>query len=168
MFRQSNPDQVRTTGRLSRLLLCVWLTVWLLHIPVPVIHQHDGERPSLHESRQLSLHLERFHGSDSHREWFPWHIHWVQTSDLADGDCPDGESDDQHDANASIVVQGQLALSIANSLANSSAFNCGSTPAHCSSSVTEMRCVAMFLRRQFLQTYSAALPMRALLGRALC
>jgi hypothetical protein len=152
--------------------------LWFAHFPLPILHEHGGQLEGAVWSSELAGHLARFHGLDGTREWFPWHVHWVQRSAFPTSDFPashfpashfpDGEHHGGPPADDDAVVQNpvvfqlttQLVLRVVGHFDLASNTPCATLPAS--------RDETTFSPRQFHEFRSSAPPLRALFSIARC
>lgn len=168
MARRRIVGQFPAASRLLRIVHLLWISFLLLHAPLPVFHEHGGDIDGMEANESLLRHVLRFHSHDADHKWFAWHVHWVQASDMQDGECPDGESEHGSQTEMDVVVVGPFASPVLPSLDDQSVRRYEVPVSLWLGSRTESVFRCEFLPRHFLQTYPSTLPVRALLSVALC
>jgi hypothetical protein len=174
---------IRRTLRKDRLLTARWLrlaiVVSLWHAPIPWLHIHEMEGPSVDRLSLLAQHIAEFHGQDSGQPVAPldWHMHVILPWDLIHhAPCRDqkqhqnGADDDYAGLSAGgfALVSG---ATVGQPLAR--AFQAGQwqLPLGLESRSSGMASAALCpgqLGRQFFATYGSAVPMRDLTGLLTC
>ena len=150
-----------------RLLFVVWMASWFVHVPLPVIHQHDGHVSGAAWSAKLGGHLAKFHTSGEEGTWIAWHVHWVQRSELADCEPPTEDHLAGPPADDDVLITGQSSLAVVASIALRSAEREWSAVLPLSELVSPHR-PNEFRHPQFHSFGSSAPPLRALYCVARC
>jgi hypothetical protein len=149
----------------GRGVLCLWMGLWLVQVPLPVAHEHDGHVGGAAWSPGLWEHLVRFHGRDGDRGRLSWHVHWVVSPDFG-ANCPDDQSDEPRGED--IIVQGPAVCSASLIMAEPGVGLNDLLDFGLRDTATLRRLAGGKERRQFLDVHSSALPVRALLCVARC
>lgn len=177
------PFQTRRLGRpltcSARLALRGLLVVSLWHAPIPWVHFHDLEGPSVEQLDPLSLHVAEFHARDlgGGRKALDWHAHLVLPWRLDQHHSDPGDEDQAPRPDDDCIVLTAAAANLQSLLSlgrplPAQLAGWGDLPGVCAFDLTEGVASATTpgsdRRRHFFETYGRPAAVRDLTGVRLC
>ena len=159
-------ESLTQVARVVVLTVLALLSVW--RAPLPWIHQHVGLSGVTVEQAGLIEHLGCSHVENLESDWFGWHFHWVLPGHTTDEDCPrSGNHGSQSTVMDEFGVQSSHVDLLSRMAAHATSFQCLGTDEFVSK-LARLELSSTVPAHSFLQTFAAAVPLRAMTGVLRC
>lgn len=159
-------ESLTQVARVVVLTVLALLSVW--RAPLPWIHQHVGLSGATVEQPSLIEHLGTSHVENLESDWFGWHFHWVLPGHTSDEDCP---RNGNHGSQSTVMDEFGVQSSHVELLTRMAALATSFDSFGMDEFVSELSLLELSSTvpaHSFLQTFAAAVPLRAMTGVLRC